>query len=152
MAKSITVSVPDGLAEKIVLHRDRLSLSRLFADAVTKEIRKLEDVPKIVDDLEATITRLRESKAGVEQEDHTEGFKDGVQWATEDADYPRLKHWGGAPNAPSFDQLPESVREMLETWDQGRMAEGLRPIEFVAWARGWLYGVQSVWKEVQDKL
>jgi len=43
MAQRFTVSVPDSLAERIEVYKDRISPSQLFQDAISRRISELEE-------------------------------------------------------------------------------------------------------------
>jgi len=98
MAKKFTLSVPDGLAQKIEARRDYLgNLSALFQKAVEEQIFKKEQFDQRLggdESLEAIIDRLGRERREIEGNLRGQGRQAGMAWAKA-ASYVELKRATG---------------------------------------------------------
>ncbi|MFH0825805.1 MAG: hypothetical protein V2B18_23870 [Pseudomonadota bacterium] len=168
MSKKYNLSVPDDLAEKIELRRDRLgSLSAIFRDAVAGEIGKREQFERRLkgdEDMEHIIERLSREKASLTTDYRDKGLEAGLRWAKAasygDLEYarrfdPRDDEGVYDPTITLHDDvLGHYFIDALEAdpltnpeADEDRLNEYA-----LQWLRGWMEAVAGFWAEVKDRL
>lgn len=158
MPTKVTLSISDDLAEKIRRYRDRLNQSAIFAEAISKEIVKLE-LQSMAGDLTTAFERLRGQYGEYEKQHYLLGYQAGLAWATDEAHYADLKRLATAYGDPTLfisqvmdvcqsgHPMPPSERNKLMD------LSGNDPAHFnrEGYARGWIDAVNGVWKMVAKK-
>jgi len=170
MTKRYSVSVSDELAQKIELHKNRLSLSKIFQDAMWSKVTKEEKFQQRLQEdqtVEQVIERLKQEKTRSEDDMFDTGRTDGQNFA-------KTAHYDELIYAISFDPFSENDEvniNVLETDDvlEDYFRDQLEKIReehqlpvidedgdltelAVAWLKGWIQGVQDFWDNIKDKL
>lgn len=143
----LNITVPDELYQRIEKWRDRLNLSRLCQDAISREIDKLELVPEDVRQMHEALSRLGEEKANVERSCFRKGVYDGLEWARE-AEYAALKQWG--EQAPEADALEAALRGPAA--DAAAAHSSGIDWHPQPYAEGWIAGVRQFWGRAKNRL
>jgi len=143
----LNITVPDELYQRIERWRDRLNLSRLCQDAISREIDKLELVPEDVRQMQEALTRLGQEKANVERSCFRKGVYDGLEWARQ-AEYAALKRWG--EQDASGGVLDEALRGPAA----GSAVAHSRNVDWhpQPYAEGWIAGVRQFWDRAKNRL
>jgi hypothetical protein len=143
----LNITVPDELYERIENWRERLNLSRICQDAISRELDKLELVPEDVRRMQEALSRLGKEKAKVERSCFRMGVYDGLDWARQ-ADYVALKRWG--------EQTPqaEALEEVLGGPAADAAASHRDKADWHAqpYAEGWIAGVHQFWERAKNRL
>jgi predicted transcriptional regulator len=151
-ATKLTITIPDDLAERLDPVRDKMNISKVCAAAIDREVSMLADLPVDVQELAATIARLRAEKAEAEQEDYNTGLEWGQQYAEGRASYAELMDYASIPgriDPITLDELPEEEREGFA---EQRADWGLQVVNPDRFARGWLDGLLAVWGALKGKV
>jgi hypothetical protein len=142
----LNITIPDELSERVERWRDRLNLSRVCQEAISRELDRLEQIPSEVKSMHKALARLGREKAKVEQSSFRKGVHDGLEWAR-GAEYGLLKRWGERNgDAVLHDVLRGPASELVAghqgdpTWDPEPYAEG------------WIAGVQQFWERAKKRL
>lgn len=168
MVERINISVPDDLHSELDKWREQVNVSRICQEALRKELHHLQLQEAPVELGAERIEMLRAEKAESEAFWRGLGAEHGREWATTQAHYVDLKYFGtfreGRPpserHGPVEFELPEEVtghpglhyRHRLQddpTVDLWAERVGL---DEEAYKKGWLDGVEAVWKQVKDLL
>ena len=149
--------VNDVLGEKIEKHRESLSLSEVFARAVSQRIEELESISLVEDEVEALVKRLRDDSDESYQSGRVEGVRHGREWAKDAASLGDLKYVVEHPTEKTMIVLQHDWYEgyrpfdvILESAGDGPSSDG------ESWSRGYLDGfkqsVEDVWGSVEKYL
>jgi hypothetical protein len=143
----LNITVPDDLYERVEKWRDRLNLSRICQDAISREVDKLELVPEDVRRMQEALSRLGREKATVERSCFRKGVYDGLEWARQ-AEYALLKRWG--EQAAGSDAQDEALRGPAAA-SAATHAGGIdwHPQPY---AEGWIAGVNQFWERARNRL
>ena len=143
----LNITIPDELHQRLARWRDRVNVSRICQDAITRELDKLEELPAEVQAMQRALARLGQEKAKVERSCFRKGVYDGLEWARQ-AEYPALKSWGekdlsnGTLDAvlrgPAAKAAATHANDV--NWDQ------------LPYAEGWMSGVQQFWARAKKHL
>jgi len=160
MPKRITISVSDGLHQKMMEVKEVFNFSKVFQDAITELIERREDFQKRLkgdDKMTEIIERLRKEQAESESYFFEDGKVEGLDWA-KSAHYEEIQYvlsWD-VRGEPADDSVLEYFNEYyLEDDEYPLFSYGTD-----AWVNesmekfleGWKEGVVSFWDEIQDKL
>ena len=143
----LNITVPDELYERMEKWRDRLNLSRICQDAISRELNKIEEIPEEVRNMHEALSRLGEQKAKADRSSFRRGVHDGLEWARE-AEYASLKRWG--EQTVTAEWIEEALRGPAAhkivayrddvTWE-------IKP-----YGEGWIAGVRQFWDRVKHRL
>ncbi len=165
MSKKITISVPDGLHEKMDKLRDSLNFSQVFQKAISELIQKKDDLKRRIKqdtDINEIVKRLKNEKAESEGGYFDKGKNNGLIWAKA-AHYEELKFaliWDPQKGLPD-NQNNEG--ELLKTYFANTIKkDGLMELDpkakagandyVLTYFKGWKEGVQGFWDEIEDKI
>ncbi len=175
----VTIYVPQDLAEALDRQRERLNVSQVCAQALRKEVGKMEaatDVPSVVDvagssaapeppspepvdEMQALIERLRRQKQrSLEHADEVERARTRAEGWLKKAHYEQIKRFGewepaGDPDrfyAESFRLTPHE-EEVTRDWGRQRTRDCLS-FSFAAYRRAWHQHVRAFWHQVEDQI
>ena len=159
MTPKVTLSISEDLATRLEPRRDQLNLSRIFAEAVERELIKQVQLPEDAQQIADLLSRLKDEKDTTEAEDYATGKRDGLDYATS-AGYSEFRKFeridaelrGDAkPRGFRYEdddfQLPDYANEGLDQLitDESVLDDRL-------YRQGWLDGMMTVWKEVSGKI
>ncbi len=170
MTRKYTLSVPEEFAKKIDTWRDRINLSELFREAVSKMIDKKESFQQRMEGdetLDAIVDRLRAEKMAMEQDFSDIGSEDGIAWAKA-ANYQTLLHAVRLAEDkssilfPPMDVSDVFQDELLGNYFQERIDEDalMAPQSYagalegpaLSWLMGWRESVLEFWNLIKDRL
>lgn len=139
----LNISISDELHTALEPWRDRLNISQICAEALTREVAKLNDLPRQAVELTELVERLQREKAHAQKYAYGQGVTDGIAWAR-GAAYSELHRWGeGTLSSQAGDgalcDALERHRNDPEFDEQ-------------AYREGWKMGIEEVWQRVQDKV
>ena len=143
----LNITIPEDVYARLDRWRDRINLSRISAEAITRELGKLEQVPDDIAGMQKALSRLGNEKAKVDRACFRIGVSDGLEWARR-AEYADLKTWGQhAFSADSCEVvLNGPAARAVEAHAQNATWERMPYVE------GWLAGVNQFWQRVQKHL
>ena len=143
----LNITIPDELHQRLERWRDRVNVSRICQDAITRELNKLDELPAEVQAMQRALARLGQEKAKVERSCFRKGVYDGLEWARQ-AEYPALKSWGekdlsnetldAVLRGPAVKAAATHANDV--NWDQ------------IPYAEGWMSGVQQFWARAKRHL
>jgi hypothetical protein len=168
----VTIYVPQDLAEALDRHRERLNVSQVCAQALRKEVGKLEveanplasseplpeEPEPPVDGMAALIERLRRQKQrSLEHADEVERARTRVEAWLKKAHYEQIAHFGELEPTTDPDRfyaepilLPHE-EDATREWGRRRTRDGLS-FSFVAYRRAWHEQVRAFWEQIKDQL
>jgi post-segregation antitoxin (ccd killing protein) len=175
----VTIYVPQDLAEALDRQRERLNVSQVCAQALRKEVGKLEAVADVsnlhdamgsgaatelpssepVDETQALVERLRRQKQrSLDHADEVERARTRAEGWLKKAHYEQIKRFGewestGAPDrfyAESFRLTPHE-EEVTRDWGRQRTRDGLS-FSLAAYRRAWHQHVRAFWYQVKDQI
>lgn len=147
-AQKITVSLSDGLYERLQAVKGEFNMSRVCQDAIEHAVWREEDRKKHYDSLEqkkaAAIKRLAAEKEEYNKQYEEEGRKEGYESAT-DMTYEQLL-------SVAVEEDYSAINEMVE---QDKYGEHLyrrndKTFNEEAYTDGWVKGVKEFYEEIQD--
>jgi hypothetical protein len=164
MSKKVTISVPDGLHQKMEKWRESFNFSQIFQKAVSELIKKREDLKKRIGkdtEIKEIIERLRKEKVESEGSYYEDGRSDGFKWA-------KAAHYNELIFAIAWDPrqgLPDKIGEgqMLREYFSDTIKND-KFMEFNSQAKeemneyaltyitGFKEGLQLLWDEIKEKL
>ena len=160
MTKTITISVPDELHEKMVKWKESFNFSRVFQEAISYKIQRKEDFQKRLKeetkDMDETIRRLRKEKEESEKGSFNAGKNSGLSWAV-NAHYNSIKLVVDRSESDFsqtrielsyFDEEPEELPKVVDIEDPNWNSHALGE----SWEKGWVEGVCEFWDTIKDKL
>ncbi len=142
----LNITIPDELYTALEPWRDHINISKVCQEALTREVAKLNDLPRQAAELAALVERLQQEKAHAEKFAFGQGLTDSVAWAR-GASYAELRRWGelgktGAARASDNGALEAALRRHRD--DPG--------FDERAYREGWMMGIKEVWQRVRDKV
>jgi len=140
----LTISVPDDLHRSLERFRDRLNISRICQDALSKEIAKLEQLPTAALELEEMVDRLRSEKAVADRQWFAQGVTDGISW-TRGAPYEELLA-AAEPAQPLGQEGKAAVRAGAQ---RHRRRPGFDEESYVS---GWRTAAAEIWARVKETI
>lgn len=143
----MNITIPDELYGRLERWRDRVNVSRICQDAITRELNKLEELPSEVTQMQRALARLGQQKAQVDRLSFRKGVYDGLEWAR-DAEYPALKQWG--EQTADEDALESVLRGPAAAKASGYVNDA--SWEASPYAEGWLAGVHQFWERAKKHL
>jgi hypothetical protein len=175
----VTIYVPQDLAEALDRQRERLNVSQVCAQALRREVGKLEaaaDVPSLadvaasgaaaappssepVDEMQALIERLRRQRQrSLEHGDEMERARTRAEGWLKKAHYEQIKRFGEWEPTGDADRFyAESFRltpreeEVTRDWGRQRTRDGLS-FSLAAYRRAWHQNVRAFWHHVRDQI
>lgn len=143
----LNITISDDLYAALQPWRDRLNVSRICQEALTREVAKLNDLPRQAAELAELVERLQKEKAFAEKFAYAQGVSDGVAWSR-GASYGELRRWGKCGEA-----------EVRRTGD-GELAlqaalhryQDDPAFDEQTYREGWCAGIQEVWQRVRDNV
>lgn len=142
----LNITIPDELSERVERWRDRLNLSRVCQDAISRELDRLEHIPAEVKSMHEALARLGREKAKVEQSSFRKGVHDGLEWAR-GAEYALLKRWGERNGDTVFDDVLRGPASESASGHQDDPSWDPKP-----YAEGWVAGVHQFWERAKKRL
>ncbi|MBW8015073.1 MAG: hypothetical protein FVQ82_02730 [Planctomycetes bacterium] len=141
--KQISVTLPDGLYERLQTVKNSFMVSRVCQEAIEKEVYRQELILKGTQEMENVIERLK-----VEKEEHDEqfvqnGYSDGLDDAT------RLEY-AALLDISKNGWNCDSYQEIFEDWLREQAQENSDNVD--KYIEGWLKGVIAFWNEVKDEI
>ncbi|MHC4137648.1 MAG: hypothetical protein ACYTDU_05450 [Planctomycetota bacterium] len=157
MSVRFNVSLPDDLAERVEPYRDSINLSALLADAVEKEIDRMEALEIKPKTKKSRIAELNAQRRVAGQADREQGFADGAAWANEDATYEQAEALYQAVHAALSE--PRSIAgiadclaaKLLEDWFD-EWDDELKPTHEDLYWEGFAEGVHKAWGSLREEL
>jgi len=153
MVKKMTISVSDELHEKAEVWRSELNFSRVFQEALAREVASKEAFSAALKGEEGEMTaiakRLRVERDEVHAVQAKAGKKDGLDWA-KSAHYEDLvwisdvEDLGDDPRDCINETVSKYFTEMVGDFP---ILEDERMLDEYAYS--WLEGVQAFWNEIQ---
>jgi len=156
MAKKITLTVTESLAQKIDEWRSSFNLSRLFQDAVSEAIKRKEEFQRMITgkaDIPQIVERLKAEKMGLLDTARNAGELGGTAWASK-AHYRELISavTPGSHIPPYEDDAARIFREWESSSGAGKLPEKEREDMKASFYDGWSSGVSGLWELVRDQL
>ncbi len=154
----MTVSVPDGLHEKMRNWRDSINYSKEFQRHISKLIEKKEELKNLTKGdkhMAEIIQRLREEKMETIGDHEEMGFKDGYEWA-EDAHYSDIQEvldWDTEKDYPDNEWLLELIRTRIqedEFMDWNDLASEQHNEYNEKYLKGVKKGILAFWEKVKE--
>jgi post-segregation antitoxin (ccd killing protein) len=158
MAKKLTITIPDELAERLAPWRERMNLSRICSAALEREVAARAELADEVREFAALIARLRAQKPAPLRRDYQAGLDSGVAYAKAEATYQEFVRY------EDLWQMAQALGEQAEAvagdWElppaEGRRLVDLRRRGLVedgaVYRLGWLDGLMAVWYRVEGKV
>lgn len=172
----VTIYVPQDLAEALDRQRERLNVSQVCAQALRKEVGKMEaaadqagaagvlappepPLSEPADQLPALIERLRRQKQrSLEHADEAERARTRAEGWLKKAHYEQIKHFGELEPTTDPDRfyveafrLTPREEEVTRDWGRQRTRDGLS-FSFAAYRRAWHEHVRAFWQQVMDQI
>jgi hypothetical protein len=143
----LNITIPDEIYERLERWRDRVNISRICAEAINRELNKLEQLPDDLAAMKTTLSRLGREKEKLERISFRAGVYDGLEWARQ-AEYAELKFWSHQVTLSKTWNLvlegpaaePAAAHAQDVRWDR------------MPYAEGWLAGVKQFWERLQKHL
>ena len=160
MRVRFNVSLPDALAERVEASRDSINLSALLADAVEKELDRMEALETTPKTRKARIAELKTQRREVGEADKEEGFKDGAVWANEEATYEDAEALyqavHGSLSEPHYvpgvvNAMWDAVRHVLDEWFDDWDDE-MKPANEEMYWEGVAEGAHEAWGVLREEL
>lgn len=159
-AKQISVTIPDGLFERLQAVKDRFNVSGMCQEAIKNEVYRQELLLKGTDKLENVIERLKEEKQNFTMQFYNDGFEDGCNYARK-LEYAALieiatgnvyeMHQSGVLEVWETEVLKELWKDMLEEkTDELKVRKNHFDLD--QYLSGWLDGVINFWHQIESKL
>jgi post-segregation antitoxin (ccd killing protein) len=107
---NMTVYVPGELGKRINARKGELNVSRVFQEAIERELEKLEAVGQ------EGMEKLRRAKAESDEHWKTAGERDGMEWALQRPDYDlllRLRDFDTGAKYTGDEDLPLALAHVL---------------------------------------
>ena len=178
MSKIISISIPDPLHERLQNLKDKINVSKICQDAISKEVQKIEDFQKRIrksPKTEKTIQRLSKERNESEGLVYERGKKDGEEWA-------KIAHYDDLYGAVCREEdediinsnpMTDLEQEILDyLFDKYKIEpKGDEPFEdyinqvlpvkvhshnfylyTLSYRRGWYQGILDFWNEIKDKI
>jgi len=163
MAQRVTVTIPDGLHERLKKVKDHLNVSRVCQEAIDYEVRLIEINSKEASGMEKLVDRLSLQAEQESKEWREQGVKDGQEGATnlDLADFrlfEKLEYGDSGVMRIDLDNdfYSSSVFDYIkERWleaDYYRENGGPEGDSKEAYLEGWVEGALSVWAEIKVKI
>jgi post-segregation antitoxin (ccd killing protein) len=142
----LNITIPDELYASLAPWRDHINISKVCQEALTRELAKLNDLPRQAAELSDLIDRLHLEKANAEKFAFAQGLTDSVTW-TRGASYAELRRWGelGEAGAARADDNAAFEAALQRHRDEPAFDER-------AYREGWMMGIKEVWQRVRDKV
>ena len=143
----LNITIPDELYAALEPWRHRLNVSKICQEALTREIAKLNDLPRQAEELADLVERLQQEKALADRFAFAQGVSDGVTWSR-GASYGELRRWGecGEAAAPGTGDGEQALQTALQRYrDDPAFDER-------TYREGWCAGIQEVWQRVRDNV
>jgi hypothetical protein len=179
MSKTLSFSIPDELHKTYLEHKDKIKISQICQDALSKAI-KYKTMKYETKDIESLKERLIKEKIMTASHYKELGFKHGAK----DAYSLKLEDFLRLENEPDFKQLKyeeegfSDPHDLINCFNASKdsttyIGEFFRKITLMKdryigepseeiiemtmeldwqYAEGWIDGVQSVWQQVRDDL
>jgi predicted transcriptional regulator len=140
VVERITITVPDGLYERLQAVKVKLNVSRVCQNAIEQAVIIEEIKTKDVPIKDKVIERLRLEKQVASKEWHETGFTEGIEDAQELSyeDFQALEKG----------EISEEVRE----WVKDKHFQYLENPDEDIYFKGWAEGVLHFWNEIKDQL
>jgi hypothetical protein len=148
----ITISIPEDLREKLTDPRVRksINLSRICQKALSREVRRILDLPLDLARMEGMLQRLRSDQEIMEDQWFAKGGQAARDWVENEAPYAWLRRFG---------QLGPSQRlTMLRRQPPTGLASCLEQIRDLPdfdegnFLRGWEYTTSLLWELIERNL
>jgi len=173
LTKKVTISVPDGLHEKMMEWKNSFNFSRVFQKAISDLIQKKEDFQKRLkgdDEMTEIIERLRREKAEAEEGWFEQGIEDGFDFARsasyedlkEALSWPTIAELSMTMNVTGHDPtenegLGDYFAGMFETYEEFDFEETVPNYYmpnsiYIKWEAGWKKAIKAFWNEIKDKI
>ncbi len=143
----LNITVPDALYDRIEKWRDRLNLSRVCQEAISRELDKIEEIPAEVRIMNEALSRLGQQKAKADRSSFRKGVYDGLEWARQ-GDYASLKRWG--EQAVTAELIEQALRgPAARTAAAHRDDPTWEPKPY---GEGWSAGVRQFWERAKSRI
>jgi len=143
MAKTISITIPKNLYDRLQVVKDALNVSRICQEAIASVVEIEEFKGMGGQEMETVIERLRAEKRAFVKNCKEMGFKAGLKEAKE-LSYEGLVAIikGGYPfeYTASLEDDINDLKSDDPSFDSGTYMDG------------WMEGVQEFWKQVKSKL
>ncbi len=143
----LNITVPEELYARMEKWRDRLNLSRICQEAISRELNKIEEIPEEVRNMHEALSRLGQQKAKADRSSFRKGVYDGLEWARQ-AEYAFLKRWG--EQAITDESLEEALRGPAARTAAANRNDATWEIK--PYGEGWIAGVRQFWERVKHRL
>lgn len=164
MAKRLTITIPDELAERLELHRDRVNVSRVAAGAIEAVLRDLEAQQALSrTSPKGLVAKMRRGIRGVAAVDERQGRSAASFWAgrldeetlVQAAQY--LRDVEFPENYEELDSIGVSLEDVVGLWEndlEQEIKELMLQGEVTnrdAYLLGWYKGMQDILLEAYDE-
>ena len=154
MVKRLTISVPDELFTELDHYKAGMNISAVCTEALLRRIHEMAVLAKANSLLHQTAARLRAERQEIHDAARADGFQEGVQWASESADYATIRWFVAEADRQRHDRAAGSLAvavnkelsDFADGYNDGIREEGFAP---EAWWAGFLVGVLDVWMRLK---
>lgn len=164
MAKRLTITIPDELAERLELHRDRVNVSRVAAGAIEAVLRDLEAQQALSrTSPKGLVAKMRRSIRGVAAADERQGRSDASFWASrldEETLLQAAQYLSDVEFPDNYEELGNigvSLEDVLGLW-KDNLEDEIKALVLQgeitnrdAYLLGWYKGMQDILLEAYDE-
>lgn len=148
----LTISVPDDLIGLLKKYKSQVNVSRLCSAAIERKIVMLKALDENSDLLTKAAARLRAERARLGDESAAEGYKAGVCWVSNAADYGSIKWLVDLEEFSKRDSSSVATKVWQEREELAQdYADEIREGSFDPenWWKGFMKGALATWEKLR---
>ncbi|HSN76250.1 MAG TPA: hypothetical protein VL334_14335 [Anaerolineae bacterium] len=145
MSPKVTLSISKELAAGLEPHRDGLNLSRIFANALERELAKQVSLPQDAQAMTDMLSRLGGEMDDADRSDFASGWIDGLKYA-QTASYVQFRRCERMNSMLMFDFPPDAQQRL------NSLIAAQEVFEEVIYWEGWLASMLEVWNNTYPRL